>query len=48
MPELPLDHGQRDTFARHLDRMRMAKLMGREPAPDSRLDGQAVQHHAGR
>ena len=43
MPELALDHEQRDAFVRHLDRVRMAKLMWREPAPDSGLDRQAVQ-----
>ena len=37
-----------NAFARHLDRVRMAKLMRREPAPDSGLDRQAVQHQARR
>jgi hypothetical protein len=48
VPELALDDGQRHAFAGHLDRVSMAKLMGREPAPDSGFDGQAVQRHAGR
>jgi hypothetical protein len=31
VPELPLDDHDRDPLARHLDRMRMPKLMPREP-----------------
>ena len=37
MPELSLDHDQRDPLARHLDRVRMPELMRREPAPNTRL-----------
>jgi hypothetical protein len=29
--KLPLDHNERDTFVRHLDRMRVSQLMGRKP-----------------
>jgi hypothetical protein len=35
MPELPLDHDQRDPLARHLDGMRMPQLVRREPAPNT-------------
>jgi hypothetical protein len=46
--ELALDDGQRDAFAGHLDRVRMAKLMGRETAPHADFDCQAVKRRAGR
>lgn len=36
MPELPLDHEQRNPLARHLDSVSMPQLVGREPAPDAR------------
>ena len=39
--ELALDDGQRHTFASHLDRVSVAQLTGREPASDSRLDGES-------
>jgi hypothetical protein len=32
MSELPLDHDERDTFVRHLDRVGVPQLVGREPA----------------
>jgi hypothetical protein len=35
MPELSLDHEQRDRFTRHLDSVSMPQLVGREPAPDT-------------
>ena len=38
MPELALDHDQRDPLARHLDRMRVAQLMRREPPTHTRRD----------
>src|SRR5947209_19272923 len=37
MPELSLDHDQRDPLARHLDRVRVPELMRREPATNTRL-----------
>jgi hypothetical protein len=36
MPELSLDHEQRDPFTRHLYSVSMPQLVGREPAPDTR------------
>ena len=47
MPELALDDGERDPFARHLDRVRMPQLMGREPAPHAGLRGELAQLPAG-
>jgi hypothetical protein len=38
MTDLSLDHDQRDAFVRHLDRVRVSELMGREPAADSGLE----------
>lgn len=32
MPELPLDHDQRDALVRHLDRVRMPELVGQSDA----------------
>jgi hypothetical protein len=43
VPELPLDDEQRDPLARHLDRVRVAELMRREPAPDPGGHGGVVQ-----
>ena len=43
MAELALDHGQRDTFACHLDRVRVAQLMRCEPASDTRYRGESPQ-----
>jgi len=37
MPELALDDRQWDPFVRHLDRMSVPELMGREPPPHPRL-----------
>ncbi len=31
MSELPLDHDERNTFVRHLDRMGVSQLVGRKP-----------------
>lgn len=39
VPELALDHIERDTLARHLHRMRMAKLMGCESPTHRSLAG---------
>jgi hypothetical protein len=33
VPELGLDHHQRHSVVRHLDRVRVTQLMGREPPP---------------
>ena len=42
MSELALNHEERDTLARHLDRVRMPELMGREsPAHTGGLGGAA-------
>jgi hypothetical protein len=46
--ELALNDGQRNAFAGHLDGVRVAKLMGRETAPDSGFDSQLVQRFTGR
>src|SRR5207248_6638174 len=35
VPELALDHEQRDPFAGHLDGVRVAEWMGREPTPQA-------------
>ena len=43
MPELALDDRQRDPFVGHLDRVRVAELMWREPTPDSRGGGGPAQ-----
>ena len=43
MPELTLNHEQRDTLARHLHRVRVTQLMWREPTPDSRGGGGPAQ-----
>jgi hypothetical protein len=36
MSELLLDHDQRDPLAGHLDRVRVAQLVRREPATNAR------------
>jgi hypothetical protein len=41
--ELALDHDQRDALARHLNRVRLAQLMRREPTRDSCLDRGVVK-----
>jgi hypothetical protein len=43
MSQLPLNHDQWDAFAGHLDGVRVAKLMWREPAPDSGLGGCSLE-----
>jgi ABC-type thiamine transport system ATPase subunit len=43
VPELALDDEQRDAFARHLDRVGVAQLMGREPASYSCSGGGVVK-----
>jgi hypothetical protein len=43
MPELSLDHEQRDPLSRHLHRMSMPELVRREPAPDPHDRGGVVQ-----
>jgi len=43
MPELSLDHEQRDALARHLDSVSMSELVGREPAPDTGDRGGVVE-----
>jgi hypothetical protein len=42
MPELPLDHQQRHSFARHLDRVCVSELMRREAASYSGSGGGLV------
>lgn len=39
MPELALDDDQRDTFVRHLDRVRMPQLVRGEPATNTSESG---------
>jgi hypothetical protein len=39
MPELALDHDERHTLVGHLDRVRMAELMWRDPTPDPGCGG---------
>ena len=41
-PKLTLDHDQRNTFVRHLDRMSMPQLVRREPPPHTRSGGGMV------
>jgi hypothetical protein len=43
MPELALDHHERDTFVRHLDRVCVAQLVWREAASDARRGGCVMQ-----
>src|SRR5450432_3552546 len=44
MPELALDHEQRDPFAGHVDGVRVPELVWREPAADARsLSGSTRQ-----
>jgi hypothetical protein len=43
MPELALDHDQRDPLARHLDRMRMPQLVWRESAPNTGRPGGVME-----
>ena len=43
MTELALDDDERDALMDHLDRVRVAELMWREPTPDSRGGGGPAQ-----
>jgi hypothetical protein len=43
MTELALDHDQRDALVRHLHGVRVAELVGREPAADPGSDSGVVQ-----
>jgi hypothetical protein len=43
MPKLALDDRQGDPFVRHLDRVRVAELVWREPTPHSRCGGDPAQ-----
>ena len=43
MPELALDNDERYTLVSHLDRVRVAELMWREPTPDPRCGGGPAQ-----
>ena len=43
MSELALDDVDRHALAREFDRMRVAQLMGREPASDPSIDGELAQ-----
>ena len=47
MAELALDDVDRDAFAGELDRVRVAQLMGCEPATDPGLSGELTQFIAG-
>jgi hypothetical protein len=46
--ELPLDHDKRDTFVRHLDRVRVPQLVGREPPSHACGPGRVMQLFARR
>lgn len=48
MPQLTLDDNERNAFMRHLDRVSMPQLVGREPPSHPRRDGGMVQLLAGR
>ena len=43
MPELALDDVQRHALAGELERVRVAQLVRREPAPDAGLGGEPAQ-----
>ena len=43
MPQLTLDDDQRHSFVGELDRVRMTKLVGREPSADARQAGGGVK-----
>ncbi len=43
MPELALDHVERDAFTSHLDRVRVAELVGREATPHACLGREAAE-----
>ena len=43
MAELALDDVERDALAGELQRVRVAQLMRREPAPNACLDGEPAQ-----
>jgi hypothetical protein len=43
VPELPLDHDERDAFVGHLDRVSMPELMRREPTTDTGCDGRVLE-----
>ena len=45
MAELALNDVERDAFARHLHRVRMAKLVRREASSDACLSGRAGETH---
>jgi hypothetical protein len=43
VPELALDHDQRDSHVRHFDSVGMPELMGSEATPNAGLGGRAVK-----
>ena len=43
VPELALDDVERDALAGELQRVRMAQLVRREPAPDPRLSSEPAE-----
>ena len=43
MPELPLDHDQRDSLVRHFDCVRVPQLVRREASSDACGGGRMVQ-----
>ena len=47
MSELALDDVDRYSFARQLDGVRMAQLMGSEPPADASVDGELTQFGSG-
>jgi len=47
VPQLALDQRQRDPLTQQLDSMRMTELVGREAAPDARLNRDLVELQPG-
>jgi hypothetical protein len=47
VPELPLDHDERDPFVRHLDRVRVPQLVRRESPADASCGCSVVELLAG-
>jgi hypothetical protein len=47
VPELTLDHVERDAFASHLDGVRVAQLMRPHSTADARGDSELAQRRAG-
>jgi hypothetical protein len=48
MPELALDHDERDALMRHLDRVRVPQLVRREPSPHTGQSSEPAELTASR